>query len=82
MLNTNRTTLARAIQEIGYDSFTVYVNTLRINYFIKQIEENKTSQFKTAFYDAGYRSRATAIRNFKLVTGKSPSEYFQKEHIL
>ena len=82
MLNTNRTTLARAIQEIGYESFTVYVNTLRINYFIKQIEENKTSQFKTAFYDAGYRSRATAIRNFKLVTGKSPSEYFQKEHIL
>lgn len=82
MLNTNRTTLARAIQEIGYESFTVYVNTLRINDFIKQIEEKRTIQFKTAFYDAGFRSRATAIRNFKLVTGKSPSEYFQKEHIL
>lgn len=82
MLNTNRTTLAHAIQGLGYDSFSSYINMLRINDFIFQIQKEKTSYFQEAFYDAGFRSRATAIRNFKQVTGKTPSEYFQNKCIV
>lgn len=75
-LFTNRTTLSNAIHELGYSSFNNYVNTLRIEEFIRRVNNKKTSNYQDVFYDVGFRSRATALRNFKQYTGKTPSEYF------
>jgi len=75
-LGTNRTTLSNALRELGYTSFNNYINTLRIKDFIQRIESKESANYQNAFYDAGFRSRATALRNFKQYTGKTPSEYF------
>ena len=75
-LCTNRTTLTQVIQENGYKNYTVYINSLRVSDFIQLIESNQSSNFQEAFFDAGFRSRATALRNFRQFTGMIPSEYF------
>jgi len=76
-LHTNRTSLARAIHDLGYESFSAYINLLRIHDFIEQVKNGKSDNFQLAFYTAGFRSRATAIRNFRQVTGTTPSYFFQ-----
>ncbi|HML71032.1 MAG TPA: helix-turn-helix domain-containing protein [Macellibacteroides fermentans] len=78
-LCTNRTTLNQVIQDNGYESYTAYINHLRIKDFLNQIKAKQPVNFQDAFFDAGYRSRATALRNFRLITGMTPSEYFQKD---
>ena len=75
-LFTNRTTLANALHELGYSSFSAYINTLRIEDFIQRIRDKESLNYQDAFYDVGFRSRSTALRNFKQYTGKIPSEYF------
>lgn len=81
-LFTNRTTLAQAMRESGYESYTNYINKLRIDDFLQQIESGQSVNFQEAFFFVGFRSRSTALRNFQQLTGKSPSEYFQKENTL
>lgn len=79
LLHTNRTTLSRAVQEQGYASYTHYVNTLRVNDFMQSVEKGTTDSFQDLFFDAGFRSRATALRNFRIVTGTTPSYYYRKK---
>jgi len=76
-LCTNRTTLSKALHELGYSNFNAYINTLRIEDFIRRIRNKESDNYQDAFYNAGFRSRATALRNFKQYTGKTPSEYFE-----
>lgn len=78
-LRTNRTTLGHTIRLLGHESFTTYINTLRVQDFIEQIKKRKPDSFQNAFYNAGFRSRTTAIRNFRMITGMTPSEFFQQE---
>lgn len=77
-LFTNRTSLALAIHELGYESFNSYINALRIHDFIELVNNRKSENLQDAFYTAGFRSRATAIRNFRQVTGMTPSRYFRE----
>lgn len=79
-LHTNRTSLALAIHELGFDSFNSYINALRIHDFIEQINSGKSENLQDAFYTAGFRSRATAIRNFRQATGMTPSSYFRENN--
>ncbi len=76
LLCTNRTTLSNALHELGYSSFNNYINTLRIEDFIRRVRNKESVNYQDAFFDSGFRSRATALRNFKQYTGKTPSEYF------
>lgn len=80
-MSTNHTTFGKAIKELGYENFTSYINTLRVNNFITHIESGVYTSYLTAFYDVGFRSRSSAFRNFKQITGKTPAEYFQKRYI-
>ncbi len=77
-LFTNRTTLAQALRENGYENYTNYINRLRIDDFLQQIQSGQVDNYQDAFFSAGFRSRATALRNFRQFTGTVPSEYFQK----
>ena len=45
---------------------------------MQQIESKQADNFHEAFFEAGFRSLATAQRHFRQVTGMTPSEYFQK----
>ena len=80
-LFTNRTTLAQAMRENGYGSYTNYINKLRIDDFLQQIESGQSENFQEAFFFVGFRSRGTALRNFRQFAGMPPSEYFQKKNI-
>jgi AraC-like DNA-binding protein len=77
-LYTNRTTLAKVMRENGFDNYTNYINRLRIEDFLRHVESGVSDNFQEAFFYVGFRSRTTALRNFKLFTGKTPSEYFRK----
>jgi AraC-like DNA-binding protein len=81
-LMTNRTSLGNALRSCGYEQYTSYVNRLRTEDFIRQIETGKTKNFQDAFFNAGFRSRSTALRNFRQFTGTTPSDYFSTKGIL
>ena len=58
-----------------------YINKLRIEDFLQQIESGQYVNYQEAFFFVGFRSRSTALRNFRQLTGMIPSEYFQKKNI-
>lgn len=78
-LFTNRTTLSKALRELGYANFNIYINSLRIEDFINRVKDEKPENYQDVFYNVGFRSRSTALRNFKQYTGKTPSEYFVEQ---
>ena len=80
-LFTNRTTLGQALHEHGYENYTYYINKLRIDDFLKQMESGESENYQEAFFFVGFRSRNTALRNFRQITGMTPSEYFQKKDL-
>lgn len=75
-LYTNRTTLASVMHDNGFESYSSYINRLRIEDFLKQVQSDRFDNFQDIFFFVGYRSRSAALRNFKQYTGKTPSEYF------
>ena len=75
-MRTNRTSLTNEIHKYGIDSITTYINNYRISDFIFLLNKYNEMSIKEAFYICGYRSRTTAIRNFRTITGKTPTEYF------
>lgn len=78
-LFTNRTSLAQAMRESDYENYSNYINRLRIEDFLQQIESGQMLNFQETFFFVGLRSRSTALRNFRQFTGSTPSEYFQKK---
>lgn len=81
-LFTNRTTLAQALRDNGYENYTNYIKKLRIDDFLNQIDSGQSTNFQEAFFSVGFRSRSTALRNFQQLTGMTPSEYFQNKNDL
>lgn len=78
ILCTNRNYLREAIQQQGYEGYTSYINSKRIAEFIRIIEEQGGNNYLQTFFDVGFRSKTTALRNFRDSIGTTPSEYFQK----
>ncbi len=76
MLYTNRTTLSQTIQECGYENYTQFINKLRIHDFMQQVGTGLSTNYQDTFFFVGFRSRNTALRNFKQFTGTTPSDYF------
>ena len=72
---TNITYLSRTIQQNTGRGFKELVNEKRVSSVKAQIEQDPDTDIQSAFFNAGYRSRTTAWRNFKEITGMSPAEY-------
>ncbi len=72
--------MAQALHEQGYESYTDYVNRLRVADFLEIMQDDASGGFQDAFFDVGFRSRNTANRNFKLATGMTATEYFREKH--
>lgn len=77
-LYTNRTSFLKVIQLHGYSSYTSYVNGKRVAEFIQIIDRQRGLNYQQTFFDVGFRSKTTALRNFREITGMIPSEYFKK----
>lgn len=74
---TNVTYLSSVIKKNTGSGFKELINNKRVASVIMQIEQNPEADIQGAFFNAGYRSRTTAWRNFKEITGQSPADYKQ-----
>ena len=70
--------LSQVINEMEGKNFYNYINSLRINEFIKlaKLPENKKYTMVSLAYDCGFSTKSTFNRHFKLQTGKTPTEFF------
>lgn len=70
--------LSQVINEMEGKNFYNYINSLRINEFIKMasLPENKKYTMISLAYDCGFSTKSTFNKHFKLVTGKTPTEFF------
>lgn len=74
---TNVTSLNHAIHQETGNSFRALLNAKRIENVATQLRMNADTDIQEAFFNAGYRSRITAWRNFKEIQGVTPTEYRQ-----
>lgn len=77
-LCTNRTTLSTLIHQQGYSGYADFINRRRIEAFVEVINRvGSCSNTLQLFYDVGFRSKSTALRNFRLYMKCTPSEYIE-----
>lgn len=74
---TNVTYLNRIIKEKTGSGFKDYVNARRVAAVADLLRHNPDTDIQQAFFNAGYRSRTTAWRNFKDIIGVTPTEFRQ-----
>ena len=76
---TNITYLNRVIKVQTGGSFKDLVNAKRIACVAAQLRNVPDTDIQAAFFNAGYRSRTTAWRNFKDIMGVSPTNYLESQ---
>jgi len=76
-LNTLPNYLSQVINDKEGKNFYDYINTLRIEEFKALVArpENRKYTLLSLSYDCGFNSKSSFNKNFKKVTGLSPSEY-------
>lgn len=77
-INTHPNHLSQVINEMEGKNFYNYINSLRINEFIKlaSLPENKKYTMISLAYDCGFSTKSTFNKHFKLQTGKTPTQFF------
>ena len=76
-LNVHPNYLSQVINEKEGKSFFDYINNLRVEEFKRLISLPGSNRFTflSLAYDCGFNSKSSFNKNFKKVTGVSPSEY-------
>lgn len=75
--------LSQVINSMADKTFYDFINTWRINEFKKlaaQPQNQKYTLLALAF-ECGFNSKTSFYRNFKNVTGQSPTQYLKDQHI-
>lgn len=75
-IGTNRNYVGQAIREHTGLTFNDYMNRKRIDFMADQLRQDPTQDHKTLYFEAGFRSRTAAYRNFVKFMGCSPTDYF------
>ncbi len=78
-LNTNRTYISRAINNVANKSFVEFINEYRVTEAKKLLcsPENKQLTIEAIGEKAGFKSKSTFFRVFKTVTGVTPSFFLK-----
>lgn len=74
--NMNPSAFSRFFKRINRKTFKQYVNEIRIGYACKLLTENQHN-ITHICYDSGFNNISNFNRQFKKITGKSPSEYLK-----
>ncbi|MGG5209499.1 helix-turn-helix domain-containing protein [Chryseobacterium sp. MIQD13] len=80
-LNTNTAYLSQIINQHKGVTFSEYVNNLRINYILNELDKNRVIRrytIRTISEETGYKSSTTFIKVFKERTGMTPSDYIKQ----
>ena len=81
ILNTNTKYVNYILKKYRNESYSEYINRLRIEYVIQRLnKEPEMSNYKIEHIAqlAGYSSVSNFLLNFKKITNQLPSEYLQK----
>jgi len=73
--------LSQVINEKEQKNFYDLINEWRIEEFLRETknEKNKNYTLLAIAYDCGFNSKASFNRNFKKITGKTPTDYLKEE---
>lgn len=77
VLGTNRTYLSRLFNEHLQMSFNHYINQLRIEYYIKSVNEGDYNNPGDLWLLCGFNSASSFYRWFQLLKGISPAAYLK-----
>lgn len=82
-LSVHPNTLSQVINEREGKTFFEYVNVLRVEEFKRLIENPENRQFTmmSLAYDCGFNSKTAFYRNFKNISGQTPSDYLKEKNI-
>lgn len=78
MVYCNRSQLSASINKYYGTNFPTMVSEYRINYFIGQMKKIQYSKLDDMWPKAGFTSRSSFFRQFKMITNLSPSQYFEE----
>lgn len=79
-LEVHPNALSQVINSIEQKNFFDFINTLRIEEFKVRVADPKNQKYTllSLAYDCGFNSKTAFNRNFKNLTGQSPSEYMKE----
>ena len=78
LAGTNRTYVQHAAKQLGFANITDMLHRRRIDYICDRLRQDPNSNIQDLFWDAGYRSRATAWRHFTNIVGRTPTEFVKR----
>ena len=78
LVGTNRTYIQHAARLLGFDNLSDMVHRRRIDYICECLRRDPNANIQDLFWDAGYRSRATAWRHFTQIVGRTPTEFIAR----
>lgn len=81
-LNIHPNHLSQVVNSIEQKNFYDFINDLRVEAFKQSLyqEQNKKYTLLSLAMDCGFNSKTSFNRNFKRVSGLSPSEYLKQLH--
>ena len=74
-VGTNRYYVGRIIRKHTGLTFNDYMNRKRIDFMAAQLRRDPQQDHKTLYFEAGFRSRTAAYRNFVKFMGTSPTDF-------
>ena len=74
-IGSNKDYVLQSFRQNADTTFLDYVNSLRIAYVTEELRHDPMQSLRDLFFNAGFRSKTTAYRNFCKYNGQSPSEF-------
>lgn len=75
LVGSNKIYLQRAFADNAHTTCAEYINARRVGFIAEELRRRPNQSLQDLYFWAGYRSRQTAVRNFKELMGVSPSAY-------
>lgn len=79
-LDVHPNTLSQVINRVEQKNFFDFINSLRVGEFTAKAAKPENQKFTllALAYECGFNSKTSFNRNFKNITGKSPTEYLKE----
>lgn len=78
LVGTNRTYIQHAARQLGFANLSDMIHRRRVDYICECLRKDPNANIQNIFWDAGYKSRATAWRNFTNIVGCTPTDFVQR----
>lgn len=75
IVGTNRTDLSSCINRMSHCNFSYWIAIYRVNYLLECYMQDKSKPLEAFIGEAGFSSRSSFYRQFKMVTGLTPTQF-------